>query len=1235
MLSLISLLILIGEIWLAAGAVMLLHSLSPRIGISPLMLYLGALTALLQFNVPGAVAPAASQTGFQSSLLSYVFLPAIMLGILIIYAVNGTMRARSAFWGLLAVILLTTAVQILLPLQLPGAAISPGTTTAFSPFVFLAFVPALAVDLLLLVITYQALLNLHHKTMRRLSGGVSILAGLGTYALLFPLLVSFNSPDVSRSFLAELALRVVSGIALFPLAVFYLSHAAQFFPYPSGAASRPVLDIFSTAFNYTARTRSHYNLLRTVSAINQLIVRSDDPARLLEQACQKLVQSRVDLFCWFGVCEQSPTKISLTASAGYEKGFLDSLRLQGASIAQYPAIVAACQKGESLLARNLAEVATDSPWIGTPHLFGLKSAIVLPARYAGSVSGAMAFFSSRVDAFDREETELLQELADDLVYAVIGLEARRQQAILKAAAESMHDGMIIANLKGEILYINDTCAKLIHRSAAELTGENINSLAPAGDLQKVFQTYYQALLQRGSLAVEFETNDLNGQPLFVGVRGSLVRDNQEQPAYIIVSVEDITQRRQYEHQLLTLNQLITELVQIHDSKALLSTLLHNSEELLHADASAIYILNPETKAVTQFITHNVDQAYASRIARDYRGLPGETVLRTMKPVIVEDTLASAEYGERIHFMAEYGIRSLLVLPVGFQNQALGALVLYHHKPHTYDEAEQQLSLTLSNTLAITIQNARLYEAERSHRELAEALAEAAVSLNRSLNLERVLDQILDQIRRVAACQFVNILLIEGKAAYIARSKGYEEYPNYPKQMSGFIYPLTLPTIQTMLQSRLPLVIPDTQQDARWTVMEASEWIRSYAGAPLLVGEQVVGFLEVDSGQPGYFSEEIASRLQAFAAHAAIAIQNARLYRQLQQYAMELENRVGERTAELQSAKDRIEGILASVPDALFVLDDSSQLLQVNPAGETLLAQAVAREIDLFTAGRASSKTGRLLPAEEMVVEVQGRSYQPLASRFQIEPEKSGQIIVFRDVTRFRELDKMKSQFVSDVSHELRTPLTNLTIYLDLIANIADAPKRQSYLETLRRETARLTHLIEGLLTISRLDAGRTPIHMKPVDICQLISELVQDRAALAASQGLTLNILSGATPTLPLAQADALLLSQCISNLLTNAINYTPAGGTISLQAGETSDSQGQWVTATVSDTGMGIPADELPHIFERFFRGSASRTMAAPGTGLGLAIAHEITNRMNAKITVESQPGQGSAFTLWLRPAG
>jgi signal transduction histidine kinase len=231
--------------------------------------------------------------------------------------------------------------------------------------------------------------------------------------------------------------------------------------------------------------------------------------------------------------------------------------------------------------------------------------------------------------------------------------------------------------------------------------------------------------------------------------------------------------------------------------------------------------------------------------------------------------------------------------------------------------------------------------------------------------------------------------------------------------------------------------------------------------------------------------------------------------------------------------------------------------------------------------------------------------------------------------RLRELDRLKDRFVSNVSHELRTPLANIKLYAGLLKH-GKPEKFYHYLESLRRDTLRLEKLIEDLLELSQLNADTVAIIPNPIDVNHLIESLIADRANLVAERGLSLHLELGSN--LPTALGDPWRLEQVLSILLANAMNYTPQGGTIAIRTSWQEDDRQEWVTFTVEDTGLGITAEELPHVFERFYRGTAGRQSGAPGTGLGLAICKEIVDRLGGRITVESEPGHGTTFTVWLK---
>lgn len=230
--------------------------------------------------------------------------------------------------------------------------------------------------------------------------------------------------------------------------------------------------------------------------------------------------------------------------------------------------------------------------------------------------------------------------------------------------------------------------------------------------------------------------------------------------------------------------------------------------------------------------------------------------------------------------------------------------------------------------------------------------------------------------------------------------------------------------------------------------------------------------------------------------------------------------------------------------------------------------------------------------------------------------------------RLQELDRLKSKFVADVTHELRTPVTNLKLYLDLMEH-APAQKQAHYLRVLRHQADRLAVLITDILSLSRLEQQKTAVTFAPLDFNCLVTEVVQQHMASASAAGLELRCHTAAN--LPPVWGHQTQLAQVVTNLVSNAINYTPVG---MVQVSTAWDDALGMVQLTVQDTGMGIPEAERPFLFDRFYRGEQTGQLSIPGTGLGLAIVQEIVALHQGKIGLESQVGEGSTFLVWLPAA-
>lgn len=460
------------------------------------------------------------------------------------------------------------------------------------------------------------------------------------------------------------------------------------------------------------------------------------------------------------------------------------------------------------------------------------------------------------------------------------------------------------------------------------------------------------------------------------------------------------------------------------------------------------------------------------------------------------------------------------------------------------------------------------------------------------------------------------------------------------------YPYKLAQIAVDKQ---PLVTNHVQQDSRFEQDWAEEQgLVAFAGYPLCMNDHLIAVLVVFNNEK--LDESILDVLGSFANQAAVAIENARLYQDLKVHSQTLEQMVQARTAELQQEKERSEAILNSVADAILLGDLKGCILSVNPAFERQTgyqsSEVIGKRFHILAspsippstieADKKAALAGRSWRGEVVIRRKDGTEYDAEVSRaplYQNGEMVRGYVVVIHDISDHKNIERMKDDFVSNVSHELRTPITSIKLYHHLLTLNPD--QRTRYLPVLKRETERLQHIVENLLTLSRLDQKRIDIEFQLFDLNDLFTLYTADRDPLAGQKDQKL-IFEPEIPLSPV-QADPKLLEQVLSILLTNAFSYTPDGGQVVVRTYSRQIESPLRVGFSVSDTGPGIPLHEQRHLFDRFFRGVVGKESRIAGTGLGLAIAKEIIDQHQGHIEVESQgiPGQGTTFMVWLPVEG
>jgi two-component system sensor histidine kinase VicK len=354
-------------------------------------------------------------------------------------------------------------------------------------------------------------------------------------------------------------------------------------------------------------------------------------------------------------------------------------------------------------------------------------------------------------------------------------------------------------------------------------------------------------------------------------------------------------------------------------------------------------------------------------------------------------------------------------------------------------------------------------------------------------------------------------------------------------------------------------------------------------------------------------------------------------------------RLKETLGQISEEKNKVEAILTYMADGIVALDKKGRIILCNPAAAKMLS---AREQDVI--GRSPMllwpEANWRSPLREVL-----STNQPVTRQIAIERpvhcvlrchftplrgEKGkavGLVIVFHDVTEQEKLESMRKEFVANVSHELRTPLTTVKSYIETLLDGAaeDPSTRERFLAVVSSETDRMVRLVRDLLHLSHLDQRTASLDIQPVDLAILAEE------TLAKLQGpcerKQLKLVRAWPGDLPRAAADRDKIQQVLLNILANAIEFTPSGGQISVGIAD----DGGLLRVRVADTGIGIPREDLPRIFERFYRVDKARSRELGGTGLGLAIAKQIVEAHGGEISIESEFGAGTEVSFTLSASG
>jgi signal transduction histidine kinase/DNA-binding response OmpR family regulator len=415
-------------------------------------------------------------------------------------------------------------------------------------------------------------------------------------------------------------------------------------------------------------------------------------------------------------------------------------------------------------------------------------------------------------------------------------------------------------------------------------------------------------------------------------------------------------------------------------------------------------------------------------------------------------------------------------------------------------------------------------------------------------------------------------------------------------------------LEQVKDTRQGFIIDDTYFDTRWQAIP-DDPTRSLVVAPMFGRFDVLGMLVLAHERVGYFSLEQRLLLQAIASQAAIAIENAQLYTGLEQ------------------ERQRLNVVLQSAADAILMFDTEKRLMLVNDAGQKLFTDYEIRLGQPLEAGCGYDAFIELL--DQACSETKPQLHEiswPDARTFTalVAPIEGGCVATLHDISYFKNLERVKNEFIATASHDLRNPITTITGFSALLPQAGPLNEKQlEFAQRIQSAAVSMDELVQNLLELARQDLeGETK-----TDVVELVSVLAKVEEAFqpqakAKKQTYTFDI-----DEQPKVQGDATQLFRAFGNLVGNAIKYTPESGSVRVTL--TTDTE--MVVVSVEDSGCGIPDEDLPFIFDRFYRVRTGRHSDVEGNGLGLAIVKSVVEHHGGQVSVESQPGEGSRFYVSL----
>lgn len=751
------------------------------------------------------------------------------------------------------------------------------------------------------------------------------------------------------------------------------------------------------------------------------------------------------------------------------------------------------------------------------------------------------------------------------------------------------------------------------------------------------------------------------------------------------------EREQARRQAQALAEAAAALTATLDLEQVLDRILEQVGRVVSNDAANVMLIEGDQARVVRWRGYERfgSEEFVSTVIFRISEVPNlQQMVESREPMVILDTAAYPGWAQ---VPTQEWLRSYAAAPIVVRGEVIGFLNVDSATPGFFTQAHIVPLRAFADYAAVAIENAQLFQSEQQQTHRLAMLADVARVVATTLDVDDLLQAVTENIHRHFACPMIELFTLddEGKTLLL---RGYSGIPiGSSEAIAPRVYrqPIEQGIIGHVARTGKPYIASDVRTDPYFLCVGETS-IRSELCVPILDKGRVVGAVDVESDRLADFDEGDRSLLEVVADTIAIGLRNVRLYEETQRRLQELAllNRVSVGFGVALSVDALIncalEGLqeLVGADRTYFVTTDPDACVwetthelvapgiepdiglhgdfdDVSAELEALLSGQPFAVSDIATDLRVENmrETYRALGMQSMLlmpVQARGRLYgalgfdfcrerhawQPdeirllegVAHQLELALENVGLLEeaclradeLAAALAQQEELDRLKDEFIQNVSHELRSPLTLICGYAEML-NTGELgelqPDQRQPVAVITRRAHMLKHLVQDIMLI--LEAGVNPPEAEPVPLDELVLAAVEDFQVVTRQAGLTLQ--AEIAPHLPPVNGSPMYLRRVLDNLIGNAAKFTPEGGTITVRLRQ----EGQWVALEVSDTGIGMPADKLERIFERFYQVDGSAKRKYSGVGLGLALVKEIVETFGGSVTVESQVGEGTTFTV------